>query len=189
MFAGSVFDLAEDTEYEVRFTLTDPDGVTGDAERIAHVRTRAEPSRRRRHGLSRLSARLHGPKQQPAFTGSSPRTTPRARRRLEPRLSAARAAGRHDPRPRRRLQGPTAIATAHEIRTQYGTCCGTPWDGTYYLTQNGTAEKPIAIKAAGDGEVDLRRRRQQPVQRDGRRSHYFEGLTFRNTDIALSGRA
>ena len=28
-----------------------------------------------------------------------------------------------------------------------------PLDGTYYLTADGTAEKPIAIKAAGDGEV------------------------------------
>ena len=30
---------------------------------------------------------------------------------------------------------------------------GTSFDGTYYLTANGTAEKPIVIKAAGDGEV------------------------------------
>ena len=27
MFAGSLFNLAENTEYEVRFTLSDPDGV------------------------------------------------------------------------------------------------------------------------------------------------------------------
>jgi hypothetical protein len=27
------------------------------------------------------------------------------------------------------------------------------FDGTYYLTQSGTPERPIAIKAAGDGEV------------------------------------
>ena len=32
---------------------------------------------------------------------------------------------------------------------------GTPFDGTYYLTQSGTPEKPIVIKAAGDGEVDV----------------------------------
>src|SRR5687768_6709047 len=43
MFAGSVFELAEDTEYEVRFTLTDPDGVGGVAQRVVNVRTRAEP--------------------------------------------------------------------------------------------------------------------------------------------------
>src|SRR5262245_1857569 len=43
MFAGSVFELEENTEYEVRFTLTDPDGVSGQAQRIVNVRTRAEP--------------------------------------------------------------------------------------------------------------------------------------------------
>src|SRR5687768_6374088 len=43
MFAGSVFELAEDTDYEVRFTLTDPDGINGEAQRVVNVRTRAEP--------------------------------------------------------------------------------------------------------------------------------------------------
>ena len=41
MFAGSVFELKENTEYEVRFRLTDPDGDA--AERTVKVRTRAEP--------------------------------------------------------------------------------------------------------------------------------------------------
>jgi hypothetical protein len=43
LFAGSVLDLEPDTAYEVRFTIADPDGVVGDAERRAYVRTRAEP--------------------------------------------------------------------------------------------------------------------------------------------------
>jgi hypothetical protein len=61
-----------------------------------------------------------------------------------------------------------------------------PLDGTYYLTADGTAEKPIAIKAAGDGEAIF----------DGAGNFalfdvkaadytYFEGLTFRNSDIAI----
>ncbi|MHC4399280.1 MAG: hypothetical protein ACYTG0_06350 [Planctomycetota bacterium] len=41
MFAGSIFDLEEGAEYEVRLSLTDPDG--GDAERILRMRTWAEP--------------------------------------------------------------------------------------------------------------------------------------------------
>jgi hypothetical protein len=46
----------------------------------------------------------------------------------------------------------------------------TTFEGTYYLTADGTPEKPIVIKAAGDGEVDPRRPRQlQPVQRQGGR--------------------
>ena len=61
-----------------------------------------------------------------------------------------------------------------------------PLDGTYYLTADGTAERPIAIKAAGDGEAIF----------DGAGNFalfdvraadytYFEGLTFRNAEIAI----
>lgn len=40
-FAGSIFRLAADTTYEVRITITDPDG--GGSEQIVTARTRAEP--------------------------------------------------------------------------------------------------------------------------------------------------
>ena len=59
-------------------------------------------------------------------------------------------------------------------------------EGTYYLTANGTPDKPIVIKGAGDGEVIF----------DGNGNfnlfnvkaanyNYFEGVTIRNTDIAI----
>ena len=62
----------------------------------------------------------------------------------------------------------------------------TTFEGTYYLTADGTPEQPIVISATGDGEVII----------DGRGNFnlfnvkaadytYFEGLTFRNTDIAI----
>ena len=62
----------------------------------------------------------------------------------------------------------------------------TPFEGTYYLTASGTPEKPIAIKAAGDGEVIF----------DGNGNfnlfnvkaadyNYFEGVTIRNTEIGI----
>src|ERR1700729_4329096 len=41
MFAGSILDLDENTAYEVRLTLSDPDG--GGAVRMVTVKTRAEP--------------------------------------------------------------------------------------------------------------------------------------------------
>ena len=61
-----------------------------------------------------------------------------------------------------------------------------PFEGTYYLTADGTPERPIAIKAAGDGEVVF----------DGNGNFalfnvmaadytYFEGITFRNTEFAI----
>ncbi|MGC4051352.1 MAG: hypothetical protein QM757_18495 [Paludibaculum sp.] len=61
-----------------------------------------------------------------------------------------------------------------------------PFDGTMSLTLKGTPEKPITIKSAGDGEVIF--------DGDGNhrlfdvmasRYHIFDGLTFRNTDVAL----
>ena len=62
-----------------------------------------------------------------------------------------------------------------------------PLDGTYYLTADGTPEMPIAIKAAGDGEVVF--------DGDGNFAlfdvkaadyTYFEGLTFRNAEVAIA---
>src|ERR1700722_9916995 len=43
MFAGSILNLEPDTEYECRFVLSDPDGVSGIKEKLVTVRTRAEP--------------------------------------------------------------------------------------------------------------------------------------------------
>src|SRR5438445_7093908 len=42
-FAGSILDLDPDTEYEVRLTMKDPDGVAAGAVQTAKVRTRGEP--------------------------------------------------------------------------------------------------------------------------------------------------
>src|SRR5580692_12535313 len=43
MLAGSIFDLEPGTDYECRFVLSDPDGVTGKSENVVTVRTRTEP--------------------------------------------------------------------------------------------------------------------------------------------------
>lgn len=62
----------------------------------------------------------------------------------------------------------------------------TPFDGSMSLTLKGTADKPITLQAAGDGEV--------VIDGDGNhrlfdvmasRYHIFDGLTFRNTDVAI----
>jgi hypothetical protein len=75
---------------------------------------------------------------------------------------------------------------SHELRSQYRTCCGTPWDGTFYLTQDATAERPIAIKAAGDGEVIFDGDGNNVLFNVMGADHtYFEGITFRNTNLAI----
>jgi hypothetical protein len=188
MFAGSVFELDEDTAYEVRLTLTDPDGVGGEEQRVVNVRTRAEPQPFAGGNTYHVYPfGYQGPKQEPAFTGllaayyknalggDWSRAAPP---RVQPGDTLLVHAGEYKDFDR--------FSYSHEIRTQYGTCCGTPWDGTFYLTQDGTAERPIAIKAAGDGEVIF----------DGDGNNvlfnvmgadytYFEGITFRNTNLGI----
>jgi hypothetical protein len=70
MFAGSIMDLQEDTEYEVLLQMTDPDGVENTARRQFVVRTRAEP---RPYAGGRVfhvyPPGFKGKKQEPSFTG------------------------------------------------------------------------------------------------------------------------
>jgi hypothetical protein len=78
MFAGSVFDLTENSAYEVRFTLTDPDGVNGQAERVVTVRTRPEPqpssiTRARNRSLRSRGCSPRTTKTRSAAIGAAPR--------------------------------------------------------------------------------------------------------------------
>lgn len=60
----------------------------------------------------------------------------------------------------------------------------TLFDGTYYLTASGTADKPIAIKSAGDGEVIFDGDGAQTLfNLMGANYNYFEGITFRNANL------
>jgi hypothetical protein len=177
-FAGSIFDLEPDTEYEVRLTMRDADGVAGTAVQNAKVRTRGEPK------AATGGRTLHvypvdwkGPKQEPSFTG----------------LKAAyygSGLGDWDEVYERKAQ-PGDIIQVHAglykaNRLNYVDPLGTPFDGAYVLTLKATAEKPIVIRAAGDGEVIFDGAgsfRLFDVM--GTEHHIFEGLTIRNTDVAF----
>lgn len=187
MFAGSIFDLKENTEYEVRLRIQDPDGVSGEAVKTVAVQTRAEPLPARDGRVFHVyPPGFKGARTELAFSGLleayymaslggdwSRASPPRVRAGDTIKVHAGVYLSKHD-------------HYSHEINSGYTTCCGTPWDGTYYLTQDGTAERPIAIVAAGDGEVIF--------DGDGNtllfnlmsaQYHYFEGITFRNTDTAM----
>ena len=81
----------------------------------------------------------------------------------------------------------------HYVNTTTGT--GMPFENTYYLTCKGTADKPIAIVAAGDGPAifDGGNATTFPFQGpshilfqvEAADYNYFEGLTIQNTDIAF----
>ena len=184
MFAGSILDLEPDTEYEARFVIADPDGVRGERRahsRRAHAR-RADAPARRAH-VSCLSARLHGTQDSsPRSKGSCAPTTSGAPARTG-RRRAGRACG---PATRSSCTRASIKYNRYEYTNDAAVNRTTPLDGTYYLTADGTAERPIAIVAAGDGDVIF----------DGNGNYalfdvraadytYFEGITFRNAEVAI----
>ena len=184
MFAGSILDLEPGTR--VRGAL-----------RADRSRRRRRTGRRRDQDRHRADAagagarpqggkvyhvyptKWQGPKIEPAFEGHHVRLQLLLRRRrYRARRASTREAGRHHPGP---CRAPTRITTS-STPTRRTINATTTFEGTYYLTADGTPERPIVIKAAGDGEVIL----------DGRGNfnlfnvkaadyNYFEGITFRNT--------
>jgi hypothetical protein len=182
MFAGSIFDLEPDTEYECRFVLSDPDGVEGKADVTVTARTRFEPKPAAGGKTYHVyPADYKGTKEQPAFTGL-----------LAAYYTGSSHSDNFNTYPPRVQPGDIILVHGglyKDDRFRYGGGGpgGTaPSDGTYYLTQSGLPDKPIVIKAAGDGE---------PIfDGDGNFNlfnvmaanyNYFEGLTIRNTDLAF----
>ena len=187
MFSGSILNLDADTEYECHFVMTDPDGVRGLATKDAIVRTRKEP-------MPAAGGKTYhvypvdwkGDRQEPAFTGL---------------MSAYYMGTAHydyqNAYPARVKPGDVILVHAglyvsDRFHYMNGAArpgylsLGTVFDGTYYLTASGTADRPIAIKGAGDGEVIF--------DGDGAQNlfnvmaanyNYFEGLTIRNTNVAF----
>jgi hypothetical protein len=177
-FAGSILNLQPGTEYECRFVLADPDGVAGTATHTVKVRTRSEPKPFEGGRILHVyPPDYFGPRQEPSFTGV---------------LQAYYGAGLGDWSvvwERRAQAGDILLLHAGLYRPErlnYVDPMMAPFDGSMSLTLKGTAEKPITIKAAGDGEV--------VIDGDGNHRlfdvmasayHIFEGLTFRNTDVAI----
>lgn len=196
MFAGSIFDLQPDTLYEAQFTLNDPDGVNGEAVRTVEVRTRPEPMPAENGRFFHVYPfDYEGPREEPAFKGLLSAYFMSSADYAE--FTPTEGGDWYNAFPPRVQAGDTILVHAgvykdqryrygHELLSGWTECCNTTGDGTYYLTAKGTAEKPIVIKAAGDGEVIF--------DGDGNNNlfnvmaadyHYFEGLTFRNTFIAF----
>ncbi|HET7085867.1 MAG TPA: hypothetical protein VFI23_13910 [Rhizomicrobium sp.] len=181
MFAGSILDLDENTEYEARLTLSDPDG--GRAVKTVTAKTRAEPVPASGGHVYHVYPRdWKGPKEAGSFNDlmcaynyycGGGDTVTGGRPRVKPGDIIMVHAGTYRYHPEY-YTGDRSINST------------TPVEGTYYLFASGTPEKPIVIKAAGDG----------PVVFDGGGNfnlfnvkaanyNYFEGLTFRNTEIAI----
>jgi hypothetical protein len=183
MFAGSVLDLEPDTAYDVQFVMTDPDGVHGEGRKTVTVRTRAEP---RPFAGGRVfhvyPPGFKGPKTEPSFEGlmcaynhscAGTDWATAGRPRVQPGDTILVHAGLYKYNRLEYTNNPAVNRTV-------------PLEGTYYLTADGTAERPIAIKAAGDGEVVFDGDGNANLFNVKRADYtYFEGLTFRNSDIAI----
>jgi hypothetical protein len=185
MFAGSVLNLQPDTVYETRLVLSDPDGVTGKRERILTARTRKEPQPAAGgHVYHVYPFNYAGARLSPAFTGL-----------LAAYYTGSDQSDHSRELPPRVQPGDTILVHAgvyKDNRFVYSgfdktlAAYGTPFDGTYYLTQSGTAEKPIVIKAAGDGEVIFDGDGCDNLfNLMGGNYNYFEGITVRNTQVAF----
>lgn len=178
-FAGSLIDLTPGTRYEVKLTLSDADGVSGETQKTFSIATRSEPV------IPQGGRVLHvypqdykGEKQQPAFTGL-----------LNAYYEHANGADWFNAYAPQVKPGDVILVHAglyRGDRFRYADATGILFDGTYHLRQSGTAEKPIVIKGAGDGDVIF----------DGAGNHmlfdvmganhiHFDGITFRNTEVAI----
>lgn len=179
LFAGSILDLRPSTEYECRFTMSDPDGVEGTSSQVVKVRTRTEPK------VAEGGRVLHvypvgfkGDTLSPAFFGLK---------------AAYYGSGLGD----WAVVSEKTVQPGDIIRVHAGMYKADPlnyvepnglsFDGTYVLTAKGTEDKPIVIQGAGDGEVIF----------DGAGTHTFfdvtatdhhiiENITFRDADIVFA---
>ena len=185
MFAGSLLNLEHGADYECRFVLTDPDGVRGPAARIVTVRTRKAPAPAAGGRVFHVYPYgYEGPKAQPAFTGL-----------LAAYYMGSDQSDHSNALPPRVRPGDVILVHAgvyKDNRFAYGGFdpkfggYGTPFDGTYYLTQSGTPERPIVIKGAGDGEAVFDGDGNQTLFNLMAGNYtYVEGITVRNTNVAF----
>ena len=177
-FAGSILDLEPDTEYEVQLTMKDADGVSGQATQLRKVRTRGEPKAATGGRVLHVyPPTWRGAKEEPNFTGL---------------MAAYAGAGTGDWNVvYQQKVGPGDVIVVHAglykgDRRNYVDPMSTTFDGAYLLTAKGTRERPIVIRAAGDGEVifdgDGAFRLFDVM---GATHHIFDGLTIRNTEVAF----
>ena len=177
MFAGSILDLSTGTKYETRFTMEDPDGVEGEAVKVVHVSTRAEPKAYRQGRVRHVYPEYYkGEMEEPYYPG----------------LVSAYGGSKdtkgdwyvvaEDPvQPGDIIKIHAGLYNADILN--YPDWHNVPFDGTYWFTEKGTAERPIVIEAAGDGEVIFDGKGAGNLFNVmGTDHHIFQNLTFRNVD-------
>ena len=179
-FAGSILDLEPATTCDVRLTLSDPDGVEGKAVKELQLTTRAEPQPYPDGEVRHVYPHdYEGEKQQPAYAS------------IMHAVNGYRVWCDNYQTVHPDAAPPGTIVKVHAgtykiDRFNYREPNQRWLHGTITLVPDGAPGKPIALVAAGDGEVVI----------DGSGCHnlfnmragdyyHFEGLTIRNTDVAF----
>ncbi len=178
LFAGSILGLEPGSAYECRFVLEDPDGVLGDGGKTVTVTTREEPRVPEGGRVFHVyPPGYEGTRGEPASTGVK-------RAYFGPGGDDWGLAAKPRVEP-----GDIILVHAGLYKTDrmsYSNPLGLTFHGTYVFTKDGEPDRPIVVKAAGDGEVifdgDGAYRLFDVMAAD---HMYFEGFTVRNTDIAF----
>ena len=178
MFAGSIFNLEQGTEYECRFEMKDPDGINGNAERTVTVNTRSEPKAfdggRTRHVYP---PDYKGTKEEPSYTGLM-------HAYYGPGRSLWGTGGELGVQPGDIILVHGGVYKSNRLR--YYEPLWMHFHGSYTLTKSGTPDNPIVIRGAGDGEAvfdgDGVYRLFDVIYAD---YTHIENITIRNCDVAI----
>ena len=177
-FAGSIMDLEPATTYEVRLELSDPDGVQGEAVKELTLTTRGAETRGGWRDPPCLSARAGKvTRKKPAY-----KSIMHAVNGFHPGATAIRPSTQTGP-------GPGTIVKVHagtyksDFNNYRDKLC--LWlHGTRTLVADGEPDKPIAIVAAGDGDVIIDCAGADVGFNIMAADYlYFEGLTIRDTRL------
>jgi len=179
-FVGSIMDLQPNQTYEVQLQAKDPDGVKGEATRLLTLKTRAEPMPFQGGEVRHIyPLDYKGEKQQPAYN-----TLMHAVNGFQTWCDCYQTI-----HPNRAKPGTKILVHGGLYKTDYNDYRdkGGLWlHGMQTLVADGTAEKPIVIMAAGDGEVIFDGNGSDRYFNIAAADHlYFENITVRNTRIAF----
>jgi hypothetical protein len=179
-FAGSIMDLEPNTEYEVVLTLKDPDGVTGESIKNLTLKTRTEPMPYEGGEVRHVYPfGYKGEKQQPVYNNMM-----HAVNGFQTWCDNYQTI-----HPNRARPGTKILVHAGVYKTDFNDYRdpGGLWlHGMQTFVAGGEPGKPIAIMAAGDGEVIFDANGSDRYFNIAAADYlYFEGITVRNTRIAF----
>ena len=188
-FCGSIMELEPGTDYEVRLTMMDPDGVEGEAVHTVSTATRAQP--RTLEGGRILH--VYPPSKNRTWQGEK---YDKSQNGLMAAINGRSPSADLYPWTDEHVQpGDTILMHAGVYQgdwRNYRDPLGHWQTGSYEIVFDGTPERPITVKPAGDGEVII----DGANSKDGDWPHVlfdvmgadhwiFEDLTIRHADIAF----